>query len=91
MPWDVYGPFVLSTIYVALRGSHPVINNISSVSTGGAWGVKGTRYLNAEEARTVIALIFAMVVTLRQLDIYSFSLGKPTTGQVLGTAEKKNR
>jgi hypothetical protein len=90
MPWDVYGPFILSTIYVALRGSHTVVNNLSAVSTAGAWGVKGTRYLNAEEARTVIAMINATVMSLRRLGVFSFAFGSPQ-GHVLGGAEKKNR
>jgi hypothetical protein len=88
MTWDVYGSFILSTIYVAVRGSHPVINNISAVSTAGGWGVRNTKYLNAEEARTLIAMINATVVTLRRLGIFSFTIGKPT-GHVLGTSSEK--
>lgn len=82
--WEMYGPFILSTTYVALRGTHPVINNLFVFATAGAWGIKGQRYLTADEARTVIAIIFATVVTLRRLGIYSFSFGRPQ-GRTLGT------
>jgi hypothetical protein len=90
LTWDVYGPFVLSTIYVALRGTHPVINNLSTFTSAGIWGTKTTRFLNGEEARTVIALIFATVVTLRRLGIYSFSIGRPIQIHTLGS-DKKSR
>ena len=92
--WDMYGPFVLSAIHVALRGTHPVINNLSMFATAGTWGGKGTGFLNVEEARTAIALIFATVVVLRRLGIYSFSFGSPTSGRTLGTTspnDKKSR
>ena len=82
--WDIYGPFVLSSIYVALRGTHPAINNLSMFASAGIWGTKGTRYLNAEEARTVISMIFATIVTLRRLGIYSFSFGRPIQVHTVG-------
>lgn len=94
MTWDMYGPFVLSVIHVALRGTHPVINNLSMFATAGVWGGKGTGFLDAEEARTAIALIFATVVILRRLGIYSFAFGNPTSGRTLGTPplnDKKSR
>jgi len=91
LPWDVYGPFILSTIYVALRGTHGVVNNLSAFTTMGAWGIKGTRYLNADEARTFIAIMNATVMTLRRLGIYSFSFGQPSQVRTLGSAEKKTR
>jgi hypothetical protein len=89
VPFDIWGPFVLSTIHVALRGSHVAINNISMLATAGGWGTKGTKYLNADETRTVIAVIFVTVVTLRRLGIYSFSFGRPIQGRVLGGNNKK--
>lgn len=85
--WDIYGPFVLSSVYVTLRGTHPAINNLSMFASAGIWGTKGTRYLNAEEARTVISMIFATVVTLRRLGIYSFSFGRPVQVRTLREAE----
>lgn len=93
VPWDMYGPFLLSVIYVALRGTHPVMNNLSQFATAGIWGTKSTIYLNADEARTVIALIFSTVVTLRRLGIYSFSIGRPTQGRTPGeyNSERKTR
>lgn len=87
--WDIYGPFVLSAIYVTLRGTHPAINNLSMFATAGIWGTKGTRYLNAEEARTVISILFATVVTLRRLGIYSFSFGRPVQGRTVGEETNK--
>ena len=89
MPFDIYGPFLLSTVYVALRGTHGAINNLTMFATAGAWGTKGTYYLNAEEARTVIAMIFATVVILRRLGIYSFAFGRPTQIRTLGTDKKQ--
>jgi hypothetical protein len=86
--FDIYGPWVLSTLYVALRGSHPAINNLSVFATAGLWGAKGTHYLNADEARTVISMIFATVVTIRRLGIYSFSFGSPTQVRTLGDDRK---
>lgn len=91
VPFDIWGPFALSTIHVALRGSHGAINNISSFASAGIWGTKRTKYLNAEEARTVIAMIFTTVVTLRRLGIYSFSFGGPTQGRVLGSGNGKKQ
>jgi hypothetical protein len=91
MTWDIYGPFILSTIHVALRGTHPAINNLSVFATVGAWGTKGTHYLHADEARTIITIIFATVVTLRRLGIYSFAIGKPSQAHVLGGTEKKHK
>src|SRR5271167_2897581 len=44
VPFDIWGPFVLSTIHVALRGSHVAINNISMFASAGVWGTKGTKY-----------------------------------------------
>ena len=76
IPFDIYGPFLLSTVYVALRGSHGAINNIFMFATAGEWGTKGTRFLSADEARTVVAMIFATVIIIRRLGIYSFSLGR---------------
>lgn len=75
LTWDVYGPFVLSTVYVALRGTHPAVNNLTMVATGGLWGGKGTFFLTAEEGKTAVALVFATVVTVRRLGIYSFAIG----------------
>ena len=91
VPWDVYGPFVLSMIYVALRGTHPAINNLTLFATAGVWGGKGTYFLTAEEARTVVALIFATVVTLRRLGIYSFALGGPSKAQGRRLGDKKEK
>jgi hypothetical protein len=91
VPFDIWGPFLLSTIHVALRGSNVAINNISTFSSAGGWGTKGTKYLNAEEARTVIAMIFATVVTLRRLGIYSFSFGSTTQGRTLGSSNEKKK
>ena len=91
VPWDVYGPFVLSTIYVALRGTHPAINNLTMFATAGVWGGKGTYFLAAEEARTVVILIFVAVVTLRRLGIYSFALGGPSTPRGRRLGDKKER
>jgi hypothetical protein len=88
LTWDVYGPFVLSAIHVALRGTHPAVNNISVFVTGATWGVKGTRYLNVHEARTVVALIFATVVILRRLGVYSFAFGQKFAGRKLGDDKK---
>ena len=88
--FDIYGPFLLSTVYVALRGTHGAVNNLVMFATAGGWGTKGTYYLNAEEARTVIAMIFATVVTLRGLGIYSFAFGRPIQIRTLGS-EKKRR
>lgn len=89
MTWDVYGPFILSTIYVTLRGTHPIINNISAYATVGIWGPKSTGFLRPDEARTVVALIFATVVTLRRLGIYSFSIGRPLQIRALGSSNDK--
>jgi hypothetical protein len=86
--WDIYGPFVLSTIYVTLRGTHAAINNLSSFASAGIWGTKGTRYLNADEARTVVSIIFATVVTMRRLGIYSFAFGKPVQVRAVGNDKK---
>ena len=86
--WDIYGPFVLSTIYVTLRGTHPAVNNLSSFASAGIWGTKVTRYLNADEARTVVSIIFATVVTLRRLGIYSFAFGKPVQVRTVGNDKK---
>jgi hypothetical protein len=86
--FDLWGPWVLSTFYVALRGSHTAINNLSVFATAGLWGTKGTRYLNADEARTVISIIFATVVIIRRLGIYSFSFGRPTQVRTLGDDRK---
>ena len=93
VPWDIYGPFLLSVIYVTLRGTHPVINNLSQFATAGIWGAKSTIYLNADEARTVIAIIFSTVVILRRLGIYSFSIGRPTQGRTLSeyNSDRKTR
>jgi hypothetical protein len=86
--FDIWGPWVLSTIYVALRGSHTAINNLSVFATAGLWGTKGTRYLSADEARTVISMIFATVVIIRRLGIYSFSFGRPTQVRTPGEDRK---
>jgi hypothetical protein len=91
IPFDIYGPFVLSTIYVALRGTHGAINNICVFVTAGGWGTKGTQYLNGDEARAVIAMIFVTVLTLRRLGIYSFSFGHPTKSRTLTTIDKKQK
>jgi hypothetical protein len=90
MTFDIYGPFLLSTLYVALRGTHPAINNIAVFATAGAWGRKGTHYLTADESRAAISIIFATVVTLRRLGIYTFNIGKPSQVRTLGT-DKKTR
>lgn len=82
---------MLSSIYIVLRGSHGGINNVCGFLSLGGWGGKGTRYLNGEEARTVVAMIFATVVTLRRLGIYSFSFGGTSQGRTLGGNEKKQK
>ena len=89
MPFDIYGPFLLSTVYVALRGTHGAINNLVMFATAGGWGTKGTYFLNAEEAHTVVVMIFATVVVLRRLGIYSFAFGRPTQIRTLGNDKKR--
>jgi hypothetical protein len=89
LPWDIYGAWILSATYIALRGTHPAVNNVVGMVTAGSWGVKGTVYLGEEEAHTVVALIHATVVTMRRLGIYSFALGKPTQVRMLNGQEKK--
>jgi hypothetical protein len=92
LAWDLYGPFVLAAIHVALRGCHPSVNNVSAVLTGAAWGLKGTRYLNANDARTIIAIIYTTVVVLKRLGIYTFQIGqKSSAGRRVMNSSRKLR
>ena len=78
--WELWAPWVLTLLYMVLRGSSPDVNTLSSLLTARHWGEKRTLFLTEEEARAVIAVIYISALFLRRFGIWSGSLGPLYSG-----------
>ncbi|KAJ8607093.1 hypothetical protein MRB53_040529 [Persea americana] len=54
--WDIYGPYLLSFLYLALQGSNTKINGLIWSLSQGIIGGRNARYFTAREARTVVII-----------------------------------
>lgn len=98
--WEVYGPFIMSFLYLAFQGSNPQINTLVwSVSRGFIGGPK-TRYFNKEEAQALVVLAQMGVAFCKSTGVWSgrfpgslSGLGsqksRPTEAKKLGGTTKK--
>lgn len=98
--WDLYGPFVLSFLYLALQGSNAQINGMIWNMSQGVFGGKRARYFTKREAQVLITMAQMAVQSLKLTGIWSgkmpggFDRIAATTrytpvAQRLGGAEKK--
>lgn len=98
--WDVYGPFVMSFLYLAFQGSNPQINNLVWSASRGFIGGPKTRYFNKEEAQALVIMVQTGVAFLKSTGFWdgrfpalSGSLVKttrPTEARKLGGTSKKD-
>lgn len=77
--WDMYGPYLLSLVYLALQGSNPQINNLVWSLSQGVIGGKRARYFTKEEARALIMIGHLAVEGARQMNVWSGRLPLSTS------------
>ncbi|CCG82593.1 protein of unknown function [Taphrina deformans PYCC 5710] len=98
--WDLFGPYVLSFLYLACRGTNPQINNVVWSLSQGVIGGRKASYFTKDEARALIVLTQMGVSTLKSAGIWNGRFPGGFTGPVapsrlteskkLGSASKKD-
>lgn len=69
--WDIYGPFVMSFLYLAFQGSNPQINNLIWSVSQGTIGGRKARYFSKEEAQALVVLTQMGVSLLKETGIWN--------------------
>ena len=80
--WDLYGPFVLSFMYLALQGTNPKINGLMYSLSQGVIGGRSAKYFTKREARTLVIAAQMAVQTLKTLNIWNARLPGGIPSQV---------
>lgn len=69
--FELYGPYVLSFMYLALQGSNPQINNLVWSISQGVLGGRHAKYFTKEEARVLVTLTMAGVQVMKSVGIWN--------------------
>lgn len=72
--WDLYGPYLLAFMYLALQGTNPQINALIWSVSQGVLGGRNAKYFTKQESQALVILVQMGVQTIRSLGIYSFRL-----------------
>lgn len=80
--WELYGPYVLSFLYLALKGSNPQINNAVWSLSQGVLGGRSAKYFSKDEARALVVLTQMGVHVVKSMGVWNGRLPGGFTGPV---------